>query len=213
MNTITRENQLARRRFLAGGLAAQRAGLLPPDMEILPHVQSCLDDWLEARGGAGAAEDAAILAAVRLFIEQMNNVNSDKLLAVIIYELMDESTIQEGDEWNGEAHFGIVRNDLAPKDAYRAYRTLSELHPAGSIRPELRSDGPLYIANWKTPGNIPAAAVWNIAGEQTVKLKIRNGRLSTVRDHLGREVKLSPENSVLTFSASPGILYFSGVEL
>lgn len=55
---------------LAGGLAAQRAGLLPPDMEILPHVQSCLDDWLEARGGAGAAEDAAILAAVRLFIEQ-----------------------------------------------------------------------------------------------------------------------------------------------
>lgn len=51
---------------LAGGLAAQRAGLLPPDMEILPHVQSCLDDWLEARGGAGAAEDAAILAAVRL---------------------------------------------------------------------------------------------------------------------------------------------------
>ena len=50
MNTITRENQLARRRFLAGGLAAQRAGLLPPDMEILPHVQSCLDDWLEARG-------------------------------------------------------------------------------------------------------------------------------------------------------------------
>ena len=49
--------------------------------------------------------------------------------------------------------------------------------------------------------------------EQTVKLKIRNGRLSAVRDHLGREVKLSPENSVLTFSASPGILYFSGVEL
>lgn len=55
---------------LAGGLAAQKAGLLPPDMEIMPHVQSCLDDWLEARGGAGAAEDAAILAAVRLFIEQ-----------------------------------------------------------------------------------------------------------------------------------------------
>lgn len=119
----------------------------------------------------------------------------------------------ERSRFDGEAHFGIVRNDLAPKDAYRAYRTLSELHPAGSTRPELRSDGPLYIANWKTPGNIPAAAVWNIAGEQTVKLKIRNGRLSAVRDHLGREVKLSPENSVLTFSASPGILYFSGVEL
>ena len=55
---------------LAGGLAAQKAGLLPPDLEIMPHVQSCFDDWLAARGGAGAAEDAAILAAVRLFIEQ-----------------------------------------------------------------------------------------------------------------------------------------------
>ena len=87
-----------------------------------------------------------------------------------------------------------------------ALRDCGGLLPAGSTRPELRSDGPLYIANWKTPGNIPAAAVWNIAGEQTVKLKIRNGRLSAVRDHLGREVKLSPENSVLTFSASPGIL-------
>lgn len=120
-------------------------------------------------------------------------------------------------EWKtgdqGEAHFGIVRNNLAPKDAYHAYRTLSELHPAGSSRPELRSDGTLYIANWKTPGNVPAAAVWNIAGERAVRLKIKSGRLTAVHDHLGREVKLSPENSVLTFSASPGILYFSGVEL
>ena len=39
-------------------------------MEILPAVKSCFDDWLAARGGAGASEDAAILAAVRLFIEQ-----------------------------------------------------------------------------------------------------------------------------------------------
>lgn len=54
----------------AAGKAAQRAGLLPPDMEILPAVKSCFDDWLAARGGAGASEDAAILAAVRLFIEQ-----------------------------------------------------------------------------------------------------------------------------------------------
>ena len=55
---------------VSGGLAAQRAGLLPEDMRILPAVQSCLDDWLTARGGAGASEDAAIIAQVRLFIEQ-----------------------------------------------------------------------------------------------------------------------------------------------
>lgn len=46
----------------------------------------------------------------------------------------------ERSRFDGEAHFGIVRSNLAPKDAYRAYRTLSELHPAGSSRPELRSD-------------------------------------------------------------------------
>lgn len=65
---------------------------------------------------------------LRLFIEQMNNVNSDKLLAVIIYELMDESTIQEGDEWNGEAHFGIV-NTVAgkPGEPKEAYRTVQKL--------------------------------------------------------------------------------------
>lgn len=55
---------------LAGGLAAQKAGLLPEDMDIRRAVQSCLTDWLEARGGTGPAEDAAILAQVRLFIER-----------------------------------------------------------------------------------------------------------------------------------------------
>ena len=33
-------------------------------------AEHCFTDWLAARGGAGASEDAAILAAVRLFIEQ-----------------------------------------------------------------------------------------------------------------------------------------------
>lgn len=55
---------------LGAGIAAQNAGLLPPDMEIMAHVRSCFNDWLAARGGPGASEDAAILSAVRLFIEQ-----------------------------------------------------------------------------------------------------------------------------------------------
>ena len=119
----------------------------------------------------------------------------------------------ERSRFDGEAHFGIIRNDLTPKAAYHAFRTLSELHPAGSSRPELRSEGTLYIANWKTPGNVPVTAVWNIAGERAVKLKIRRGRLAAVRDHLGNAVKLPPENSELAFTATPGILYFAGVEL
>ncbi len=54
---------------LAGRLAAQM-GILPPDFDAPGCAERCFHDWLTARGGIGASEDAAILAAVRLFIEQ-----------------------------------------------------------------------------------------------------------------------------------------------
>ncbi len=54
---------------LAGGLAAQME-ILPPDFDAPGYAERCFHDWLTARGGIGSSEDAAILAAVRLFIEQ-----------------------------------------------------------------------------------------------------------------------------------------------
>ncbi len=54
---------------LAGGVAAQME-ILPPDFDAPGCAARCFHDWLTARGGSGASEDAAILAAVRLFIEQ-----------------------------------------------------------------------------------------------------------------------------------------------
>lgn len=54
---------------LAGGLAVQME-ILPPDFDASGCADRCFHDWLDARGGIGASEDAAILAAVRLFIEQ-----------------------------------------------------------------------------------------------------------------------------------------------
>ncbi|WP_165176904.1 DUF927 domain-containing protein [Desulfovibrio sp. ZJ369] len=54
---------------LAGGLAAQME-ILPADFDALGCTERCFQDWLTARGGIGASEDTAILAAVRLFIEQ-----------------------------------------------------------------------------------------------------------------------------------------------
>ena len=54
---------------LAGGLAAQME-ILPPDFDAPGCAERCFQDWLAARGGIGASEDTAILAAVRLFIEQ-----------------------------------------------------------------------------------------------------------------------------------------------
>ena len=54
----------------AGILARDRAGVLPENMDVGMAVNACFKAWLEERGGAGASEDAAILAQVRLFIEQ-----------------------------------------------------------------------------------------------------------------------------------------------
>ena len=54
----------------AGILARDRAGVLPKHMDVGMAVNACFTAWLEERGGAGASEDAAILAQVRLFIEQ-----------------------------------------------------------------------------------------------------------------------------------------------
>ena len=54
---------------LAGTLAV-RLGILPETLNVLDCIETCFRDWLTARGGTGASEDAAILSTVRLFIEQ-----------------------------------------------------------------------------------------------------------------------------------------------
>lgn len=54
---------------LAGALAVAM-GILPADFDAAGCTERCFGDWLTTRGGIGASEDAAILAAVRLFIEQ-----------------------------------------------------------------------------------------------------------------------------------------------
>ena len=60
-------------RFVLCGLAgrlAMQMGILPPDFDPEGCAVECFNDWLTVRGGSGAAEDAAILSTVRLFIEQ-----------------------------------------------------------------------------------------------------------------------------------------------
>lgn len=54
---------------MAGTLAI-RLGILPATLDVLNCIETCFRDWLTARGGTGASEDAAILSTVRLFIEQ-----------------------------------------------------------------------------------------------------------------------------------------------
>ena len=49
---------------LAGGLAVQME-ILPADFDASGCAKRCFHDWLAARGGIGASEDAAILSTVR----------------------------------------------------------------------------------------------------------------------------------------------------
>lgn len=54
----------------SAGTLARELGILPEDFQPFEYARECFDSWLEKRGGAGALEDAEILAQVRLFIEQ-----------------------------------------------------------------------------------------------------------------------------------------------
>ncbi|WP_164562026.1 DUF927 domain-containing protein [Nitratidesulfovibrio vulgaris] len=51
------------------GMLAQEAEALPPEVDPLGAAGACFAAWLDARGTAGPSEDAAILEAVRGFIE------------------------------------------------------------------------------------------------------------------------------------------------
>lgn len=64
--------RVAQRFALCGvaGALAEQMEILPPDFDAPGCAERCFHEWLAARGGIGASEDAAILAAVRLFIEQ-----------------------------------------------------------------------------------------------------------------------------------------------
>lgn len=60
-------------RFALAGYAGKLAAewkILPRDFDAISYAKICFDRWLEKRGGPGAAEDAAILAQVKLIIER-----------------------------------------------------------------------------------------------------------------------------------------------
>ena len=72
---------------VAGDMARQ-AGLLPESFDAPACVDACFRDWLAVRGGAGSAEDAAILQQVRLFVEQhgasrFQDLNTEQTFGVL----------------------------------------------------------------------------------------------------------------------------------
>jgi len=52
------------------GTLAKEAGVLPQSIDEVESVKNCFTAWLDERGNLGSSEEASILSAVRLFIEQ-----------------------------------------------------------------------------------------------------------------------------------------------
>lgn len=70
-----------------------------------------------------------------------------------------------------EANFGLLHKNLAPKPAFFAYKTLSEMLPEKSTRPKLVITDNLYECNWIKPDGTHVKAVWCPAGEKEYLIK------------------------------------------
>ena len=60
----------------------------------------------------------------------MNAYDSEKLKAVIVYELLDQPNVQPTEKWEGEAHFGLVHveEDMTITTPKPAYYTVQKLY-------------------------------------------------------------------------------------
>ena len=114
-------------------------------------------------------------------------------------------------EWDngGEAHFGIVRNNLEPKPAYYAYRTLIAMYPPGSTDLAVRRQGGLWTASWRRPDGEQVVAVWTPDRKTPATC---SGTFKTAVDHLGKAVAVRKTGGDrFEFTAGPGIVYFTGI--
>lgn len=106
---------------------------------------------------------------------------------------------EEQDPWNLSGHFGIVRRDSSPRDAFTAYRFLTGMHPAGSTRPVLKVDGNLYSCTWTRPDGAKVHAFWTVRGNERVSVPFE---VREACDYLGRKLPFSG-----SVTASGGIVY------
>ncbi len=86
-----------------------------------------------------------------------------------------------------ESHFGIVHRDFAPKPAFSALKTLTELCPAGSTRPVLTTNGDRYEARWQHPDGRRITALWTTGVRRPIAVE---DKPSEVRNHLGEPLKI-----------------------
>lgn len=107
----------------------------------------------------------------------------------------------EGDDNNKEDHFGLMHNDLTPKPAFYAYKTLIQMCPNGSLRPTLFVDGNVTYAKWKRPDNMYVLSFW--ANSRRV-IKISNPNRVSIYSFVGKKIS----NTKHYYDISKEIVFF-----
>jgi hypothetical protein len=107
----------------------------------------------------------------------------------------------ENSQTDWEAHYGILHKDFAPKPAFLAYQTLTEMCPDGSLRPKLRFNNNVYQADWQRPDGSFVSAFWTTGPEIVINI-FSSGRLKFF-NYLGQCGNFKKDNVKL----GNGVLY------
>ncbi|MEN6372334.1 MAG: cellulase family glycosylhydrolase [Armatimonadota bacterium] len=141
---------------------------------------------------AGQAQFAA-----RMFLV---NMMSDVKLS-IWYDWQDDGL----DPANREHHFGLVYNNLKPKPAYNAVKTLTHELDQCKLASRLGSRNDDYILLFKGPSGYRIAA-WTAGEEHNATLPIDNPKVRMVTID-GTASDISPEGGKLAFKISQSPVY------
>ncbi|MCL1857134.1 MAG: hypothetical protein FWF84_05815, partial [Kiritimatiellaeota bacterium] len=152
--------------------------------------------------GASEDEQARLAARTALMLLRLG------VAKVFTYEFH----APEEDDLDLESHFGIVHNDLAPKPAFHAYKTLVAQRPAGSTiidTPWQNADASLYFPQWQTPDGTHGGAVWAYRRPGTYTLAFSTPDITLV-SHLGEPVAAAWHGNACRLPLTDAPVYFRG---
>ena len=109
-------------------------------------------------------------------------------------------------EADKECHFGLWHKNYSPKPAYYAYQTLVNMCPDKSVRPKLRRQGDIYMAQWMRPDKKIVWAIWSQDKHRNVGLTIEGKYVCY--DTMGNVVQLHGK----TTDVSPSVVYIVGAK-
>lgn len=150
--------------------------------------------------GSGVTDDIQALYLPRAYLLTLG----EGLQNVFWYEFRDGGN----DATYNEHRFGVIRNDLSPKPAYRAYATLTRALGEGRLL-EKREVGEGSYCYLFDAGETLTAAIWRAEGEAAVSIDA-NGT-PTACDYLGEPVELVVKAGKITVTARPEVTYVTGI--